>query len=159
VGCEGQEKVRHSLTPGGVYIRTKLIGSKAAVKELWDTGDWNIVVNNLQEGGEQWLQLVPTIASGSDAGPAEDIGESLGLALIKNPAGVLRIVDKSDGPIFGITRVCSIDKWDNIDKNRKLEVASNIIGRLGAVRDPNLEGLRNKCIQMLRIYKGVGVSP
>lgn len=153
--CVGPDpfKSKSSLTAADVDQRMRQtwpLPHWNVVYELWEDGKWDYVVDRIGEGRPDWLQLVPLLAAGIDAAPAEELRDHLGLALPKNAPGVLAVLDPKNGPVTGADSVCSMPFGNNLTTPLPADFAARSISAVEAVKDPKLQVVRNRCLAVLR---------
>ena len=93
-------------SPAAIRDSIKREGAKATIADLAKADQWDAVSDRMDSGSADWIALAPLLASGSDAGSAEDLGISLAFSLPKNPNAVLAALDPANGPVIGADRVC-----------------------------------------------------
>jgi hypothetical protein len=81
-------------------------GPAATVKRLTQARQWDAVLDSMGQGRAAWIAIAPLLAKGADAGAAEGLGIALAAGLPRAPAAVLDVLDPSDGPVLGVSRVC-----------------------------------------------------
>jgi hypothetical protein len=122
-------------------------GAEAAVAKLTKSGDYDRVLDRIDQGDARWIALAPKIAPGVDAGNAEALVISLAFALPKNPRAVLAIVGGKDG--FPVDDVCGAPFIEGTVKSvptyiKKAEAA------VLRVSDPALAETKDACLAQLR---------
>jgi hypothetical protein len=93
------------LSAADVNADITKLGAAATVKQL-DAGSsaqWNAVIAHISGGSTAWLSVAGALGPGVDAGTGEDLTGALSAALLKNPAGVLKLA----GPQFPISQICT----------------------------------------------------
>jgi hypothetical protein len=136
------------LTARQVAIEIKAHGAREAIATLAANDQWDTVTAHIVNGETEWIALAPQLASGSDAGSAEDLGIALAYALPKQPAAVLRVIDPANGPVTGTDRVCGMpfieDSVEDLPAYRRQARAA-----LEAITDPTLQKAKQGCIAAL----------
>lgn len=125
-------------------------GAKTVVAELLNQDQWDSVSDQIASGRQEWLALVPQLATGADAGPAEDLGIDLATALPKNPAAVLSIANEiawKDAGIIGLERVCGIPF---VEDTQPKSYEQRAVRAVRSVSDPTLERKKRECLAYLR---------
>ncbi|MGV8954923.1 MAG: hypothetical protein ACOH2M_27745 [Cypionkella sp.] len=125
-------------------------GATTVVQSL-DNGDdennpWFGVLDHIEAGEPDWIELVPLLAPGTDAGTAESLVITLSRGLKTNPAAILRIVVDED--LHNIADLCQ----DNDIEVSDAEVAAftdNAIAAVTAITDPALAEARSACLAQL----------
>lgn len=84
-----------------------------------ESSEWECITDNISSGAPDWLALVPLIGPETDAGSADDISVALGIALPRNPAGVLSVLENKHRPISE-DEVCALPFYEGseADVNR-----------------------------------------
>jgi hypothetical protein len=103
--CFATPALAGGLSATDVSADIAKLGAAATVKQL-DAGSgaqWNSVVTHIAGGSADWLAVASALGSGVDAGTGEDLTGALSAALLKNPAGVLKLA----GPQFPISQICT----------------------------------------------------
>jgi hypothetical protein len=137
------------LTPSAVRSMLQSQNATAVVQSL-DTGDdannpWSAVLDHIEAGERGWIDLVPLLADGTDAGTSESLVITLSRALKANPAGVLSVLAANH---YSPADICG----DNDIEVSALEAAAFIdeaLVKVAAVMDPALSQARNECIYSL----------
>jgi hypothetical protein len=132
------------LTPSA--IRALLEGQDAGqVVQSLDESSWNAFLAHVEAGDRGWIDLVPLLAAGTDAGTSESLIITLSRALKSNPAGVLSVLANDH---YAATDICG----DNDIEVSALEAAAFIdeaLVKVAAVMDPDLSEARNACLYAL----------
>ena len=132
------------LTPSS--IRALLEGQDAtAVVQGLDENSWNAFLAHVEAGDRGWIDPVPLLAAGTDAGTSESLIITLSRALKSNPAGVLSVLA---GDHYSATDICG----DNDIEVSALEAAAFIdeaLVKVAAVMEPELTEARNACLSAL----------
>ncbi len=133
------------LTPGAVRALLEQQGAAAVVQSL-DEPSWTAVLAHVEAGERSWIDLVPLLAPGTDAGTAESLLITLSRALKANARGVLTVLAED---LYSPADVCG----DNDVEASALEAARFIdeaLVKVAAVLDPDLTEVRNACLSALR---------
>jgi len=106
------------LTPQNVVDHINHYGAKNYLHNLAkenatasSTSEWESIVEGLSSGQTEWLQITPFIARYTDAGFAEDLATALAIALPKNVAGVMNVLDEKIPPV-SMRNVCSMPLYN-----------------------------------------------
>ena len=112
-GCAG-ETSPDLMTYNGIRQSSQGVGAYQTVR-LMNEGDraaWENFYRHVADGDEAWLQLVPSILGGADAGWTGSIIVALAEALPRNPEGVLAL----EGSLVSMKYVCSVPFVEPEDK-------------------------------------------
>lgn len=137
------------LTPD--LIRTMLAkASPTAVVQSLDTGEaehnpWFGVLDHIETGNQDWIDLVPPLAPGTDAGTAEALVISLSRTLKTNAPAILRLI--TDGQ-FTVANIC-IDNDIEVPISDYVAFLDTIAVTVAAVLDPPLRDVRNACLHQI----------
>ncbi|MEO8684335.1 MAG: hypothetical protein ABI414_05780 [Devosia sp.] len=138
------------LTADALRAMIAARGATTVVQSL-DNGDdennpWFGVLDHIEAGEPDWIELVPLLAPGTDAGTAESLVITLSRGLKTNPAAILRIVVDED--LHNIADLCQ----DNDIEVSDAEVAAftdKAIAAVTAITDPALAEARSACLAQL----------
>jgi hypothetical protein len=132
------------LTPSA--IRALLEGQDATtVVQSLDESSWNAFLAHVEAGDRGWIDLVPLLADGTDAGTSESLIITLSRALKSNPAGVLSVLAADH---YSPADICG----DNDIEVSAFEAAAFIdeaLVKVAAVMDSDLSEVRNECLYAL----------
>lgn len=134
------------MTFNGIRESSRDIGAHKTVR-LMNEGDraaWENFIQHLASGDEAWLQVLPDLLGGSDAGWTGSIITALAAALPKNPEGVLAL----EGAFVSMKQVCSIPFIEPEDKFVDDYVLS-VKEALAGVNDAYFEQDKLICLQRL----------
>lgn len=135
-----------AITPQAVRRSIHDHGARRTIDDLQRNGRWDAVTDAMDAGKPAWIALAPLLASGSDAGSAEDLGLSLAFALPKSPRAVLAALDRGNGPILGADRVCGRPFIEDTEPRRYKEHA---VAALAKVHAPDLLARKRACLKAL----------
>lgn len=90
-----------------IAAEIKSDGAGPVVRRLWDSGEYDRLLDGIASGDSALIALSPALAAGADAGAAEGLGVALARALPRNAAAVLSALDPRRPPISP-ARVCGI---------------------------------------------------
>ncbi|MFM0428187.1 hypothetical protein PQQ75_04155 [Paraburkholderia aspalathi] len=122
-------------------------GAKATVSSMSES-QWDAVLDRVDSGSPEWVALVPKLAKGTDGGNSEDLGIGLAYALPKNPKAVLKAIDPDNGPVLGVSRVCSAPFIEDTVPDIPAYI-KHARAALNKVRDPALQGVKKACMAEL----------
>jgi hypothetical protein len=143
--------VRGALSPAEVQAMVGRDGAAATVRALSQGGTpaapnrFATIEDGIARGDQAWLDVVPLIRSGADGETGTGITMSLGEALPKNPAGVLRLIaNKNDAQ-----SICD-DSLSDRTADQRREQREAAIAAVSAVNDPALGEAKANCLATLR---------
>ncbi|WP_152035355.1 hypothetical protein [Paraburkholderia terricola] len=122
-------------------------GAKATISTMSES-EWDNVLTHIDSGSAAWIALVPKLAEGTDGGNSEDLGIGLAYALPKNAKAVLSAIDPDNGPVLGVSRVCSVPFIEDTVKDIPAYIRRAKLA-LTKVRDPSLQGVKRACLAEL----------
>ncbi|MDB5536224.1 MAG: hypothetical protein JWQ65_1099 [Devosia sp.] len=137
------------LTPD--LIRAMLAKeSPTAVVQSLDDGDaennpWFSVLDRIETGDQDWIDLVPLLAPGTDAGTAEGLVITLSRTLKTNAPAVFKLI--ADGQ-FTVEDIC-VDNDIEVPLTDYIAFLDNIVVTVAAVLDPALLDVRNACLHQI----------
>ena len=129
------------LTPSA--IRALLEGQDAtAVVRSLDESVWNGFLAHVEAGDRGWIDLVPLLAPGTDAGTSESLTISLSRALKSNPAGVLNVLAADH---YSAADICG-DNDIEVSLFEAVAFIDEALVKVAAVMDPALSEMRDACL-------------
>lgn len=132
------------LTPSA--IRALLEGKDAAtVVQSLDESSWNAFLAHVEAGDRGWIDLVPLLAPGTDAGTSESLIITLSRALKSNPAGVLSVLAADH---YSPADICG-DNGVEVSAFETVKFIDEALVKVAAVLDPALSQARNACLYSL----------
>jgi hypothetical protein len=143
--------VRGALSPAEVQAMVGRDGAAATVRALSQGGTpaapnrFATIEDGIARGDQAWLDVVPLIRSGADGETGTGITMSLGEALPKNPAGVLRLIANKDDA----QSICD-DSLSDMTADQRREQREAAIAAVTAVSDPALQAAKANCLATLR---------
>ncbi|MCW7548252.1 hypothetical protein OO184_09950 [Photorhabdus sp. APURE] len=99
-----------NLTPKQVTEKVNSMGArKFVISTLPNTDDstWDYILSHISSGNSEWLNIVPILSTGVDAGSAEDLTIAVATAIPKNASVVLSILNDANVSI-STDSVCSL---------------------------------------------------
>ena len=130
-------------------------GAKAVIDRLASShvdamgqNDWSRTMDQIWNGRLAYIALAPKLARGAESGPAQDLSVALARALTAAPEAVLRVIDRHDGPVLGVNRVCGAPFADSAAKDVPgyLQAAQAAVGD---VDTPRLQRVKTACLAQL----------
>ena len=132
------------LTPSA--IRALLEGKDAAtVVQSLDESSWNAFLAHVEAGDRGWIDLVPLLAPGTDAGTSESLIIALSRALKSNPAGVLSVLAADH---YSPAEICG-DNDIEVSAFEAVAFIDEALVKVAAVMEPELSQARNACLYAL----------
>lgn len=132
------------LTPSA--IRALLEGQEAtAVVQSLDGPSWNAFLAHIEAGDRGWIDLVPLLADGTDAGTAESLVIALSRALRTNPQGVLTVLTDDH---YTAADIC-VDSDSEVSVTEAVKFIDQALVKVAAVVDPALAEARDACLYSL----------
>jgi hypothetical protein len=132
------------LTPSA--IRAMLEGQDAtSVVQSLDESSWNAFLAHVEAGDRGWIDLVPLLAAGTDAGTSESLVITLSRALKSNPAGVLSVLANDH---YAATDICG-DNDVEVSPLEAVRFIDEALVKVAAVMEPDLTEARNACLYSL----------
>jgi len=132
-------------------------GAKAVINRLstanvvaMGRSDWSRTMDQIWNGRLAYIALAPKLAQGADSGPADDLGIALARALPVAPAAVLRVIDRHNGPVLGVGRVCGAPFIDPAAKDASgyLRAVQSAVDEVDA---PRLQHVKAACLERLTL--------
>jgi hypothetical protein len=133
-----------ALTSKSLVLRIDKEGASAVVKQLNTPNDkqWNWVMDRIELGSPEWLEVANKLRPGTDAGTTEDLEMVVARALIHNPNRVLRMT----GETWKLERVCGdYEIEEPTAKMRKRKADVRLAMR--RVTAPELHDKKNYCLK------------
>ncbi len=136
------------LTPARINQEIKQSGAKAVVAQLSANGEreWNFVTREISSGRNDWLDLAPALAPGTDASTAIGLRYALSRALPRAPSRVLTILRTNKA--FTVEDVCDVPYIEPSKQivDTYLKQAKSAVSK---VNDPALTDVRKACLNRL----------
>jgi hypothetical protein len=145
------------MTAAEISAEIDAKGAKAVINRLaaanvdaMGRSDWSRTMDQIWNGRLAYIALAPKLAHGADAGPADDLGIALARALPVAPAAVLRVIDRHNGPVLGVGRVCGAPFLDPAAKDVSgyLRAAQSAVDEVDA---PRLQHVKAACLERLTL--------
>ena len=140
-----------AITPASVRAMVEATSPTQAVATLWESG-YSTFSDGVASGDAAWLDVVPLIQPGTDAGSSTELEMALSTALPRNAAGVLALLP-DHGEYGG---VCVNSAIEYAELSAADTAASNAayygaaIPAVEAVSDPALAAGKAACLTALR---------
>jgi hypothetical protein len=134
-------------TPAEIATSLSQYGAHATVAALFEQRRWDFVSDRIGAGETPYVALAAKLASGADAGTAEDLPIALAFALPHNAPAVLAVL-ASPGGGFDVAEVCDAPFIENTVSDipgwrRQAAVA------VRRVADPRLGAVKTACLAAL----------
>ena len=146
-----------NLSASKISAEIDAMGAKAVINRLshanvnaMGQSDWSRTMDEIWNGRPAFIALAPKLAAGADGAPADDLGIALARALPAAPASVLRVIDRRDGAILGVSRICGAPFIDTPGKAASgyLDSAQSA---LDDVDTPGLQRVKAACLARLAL--------
>lgn len=133
--------------------------SPTAVVQAIDNGDdennpWFGLLDRIETGDPDWIDLVPLLAPGTDAGTAEALVIALSRALKTNAPAILKLVANGE---FTVGDVC-IDNDIEVPLGDYLDFLDQIGVTVAAVLDPELSKVRGECLEQISAARAAALA-
>lgn len=138
-----------AATPAEVRAMVTGRGARATVQALAEPADgpnrWTSVIRGIALGEQVWLDLVPQIRGGTDAGTTDDLVIALSDAVVSNPAAALRLfASPNDAGNF-----CRENGFETpTEQSRAFYAAAT--AAVEGVTAPDLQEVKAVCLDSLR---------
>ena len=137
------------VTPAEVRAMVAARGARATVQALAnpDTNNrWETVVRGIALGEQAWLDLVPQLRNGTDAGTTDDIVGALSDTVISNPTAAMRLFapQPADASNF-----CTDNGFETPPAQTRAYYAA-AISAVESVSAPELQSIKAACLARLR---------
>ncbi|HEX3995014.1 MAG TPA: hypothetical protein VHX39_27890 [Acetobacteraceae bacterium] len=149
------EEVAISAAEISAEINAK--GAKAVITRLSSAhvnamgqSDWSRTMDQIWNGRVAFIALAPKLAQGADGKSAEDLSTALARALPAAPEAVLRVIDRRNGPVLGVGRICAVPfaEPSSQDTSGYLRAAQSAVDD---VDTPRLQHVRAACLDQLAL--------
>ena len=118
------------------------------VGALFARNRYDELLNHTDLGEADWVTLAPQLADGTDGATAEMLAISLALALPRNPAAVLSVLDPQVEPL-NPERVCGAPFIEDTVKDIPGYIARSQVA-LQRVGDTRLSKQKTECLDHLK---------
>jgi hypothetical protein len=132
------------LTPRAIRALLEQQDAVAVVRSF-DEATWTAFLAHVEAGDRGWIDLVPLMAGGADAGTSESLIITLSRALKANPAGVLSVLAAQH---YSAADICG-DNEIGIPVFDAVRFIDEALVKVAAVMDPALSQARNACLHEL----------
>jgi hypothetical protein len=132
-------------------------GAKAVITRLTNAhvnamgqSDWSRTMDQIWNGRVAYIALAPKLAHGADGKSAQDLSIALARTLPAAPAAVLRVIDRHNGPVLGVARICGVPFAEPSSKDAigYLRAAQSAVDD---VDTPRLQHVRTACLDQLAL--------
>jgi hypothetical protein len=142
-------------TPAEISAEIDAKGAKAVIDRLSSAhvdamgqNDWSRTMDQIWNGRLAYIALAPKLARGAGPGPADDLAIALARALPETPEAVLRVIDRHDGAVLGVSRVCGVP-FAVPSANAASGYIRAARSAVGEVDLPRLQHVRAACLERL----------
>jgi hypothetical protein len=149
--AKGTPGTNDATDPVAFLQRIQKDGAKAVVAQL-NSAQWTAVLEGIESGRRDWLEVAVALHSATDAGPSEMLALAAGVALRRAPADVLDVVASE----LSVEGVCGLPDLTDPRTDTQVKATNFLDARLKAVRAATkLEkpALREQCIRSLEMAR------
>ena len=132
------------LTPSAIRALLQQQDAVAVVQSL-DESSWTAFLAHVEAGDRGWIDLVPLLVAGTDAGTSEGLVVTLSRALKANPAGVLTLLAAEH---YSAADICA-DNEIEVSVFEAVRFIDEALVKVAAVLDPALSQARDACLMAL----------
>jgi hypothetical protein len=132
------------LTPSAILALLEGQDARAVVQSL-DEPSWTAFLAHVEAGDRGWIDLVPLLAPGADAGTAEGVSIALSRALRANPQGVLNVLTNDH---YSAADICAANDIE-VSAADAVKFIDQALVKVAAVIDPALSQARDACLHSL----------
>ncbi len=151
------ETAPQPLTADWVNAQLARQDAKTVVTQLDTQNRFEELLDNVGDGGSDWIQLAAKLAPGADAGSAEGLSMSLAFALPKNAPAVIAVLN-STSPALDAKNVCDAPFIEDMveDIPGYLKQAQAAVQK---ITDPAVEPQKADCLAQLKATDKLFSSP
>lgn len=144
------------LTTDWINAQLAKQDAKAVIAQLDAQNRYEEFLDNVGDGGSDWIQLAAKLAPGADAASSEGLSMSLAFALPKNAPAVVGILNKALPPLDP-RQVCNAPFIEDmvLDIPGYLKQAETAVQK---VDNPASEPQKGECLAQLKIAQKEAVS-
>lgn len=120
--------------------------------------NWSALLKNVESGEKPWLAVAAAIYPATHAGPAEDLSNVLGIALLRAPEDVLEMT----ASVVGVEGICGYPNLglSNTDTQEKVIAYLDVrIQTISNIKNPNIAAQKTRCIESLKKTKAEVLRP
>ncbi|MBS9424424.1 hypothetical protein [Photorhabdus caribbeanensis] len=117
-----------NLTPKQIIEKVNSMGARKFVTSTLpntDDSTWDYILSHISSGDPEWLNIVPILSTGVDAGSAEDLTIAVATAIPKNSAVVLSVLNNANISI-STESVCSLPFYQGTEAKLNQYVVDSI---------------------------------
>src|SRR6266480_5170993 len=154
----GSASAGGALTPASVLADINARGAYAVVKDIFEKPEWSELLDHIETGQRQWLEVAVKIQAGTDAGSTEMLTSAVGVALLHDPRQVLLKV----APVLGMEGICFSPDIDDPRWPTQQKAVANLDARIASVsrlRGADVASARESCLKYLKEAKAILLSP
>ena len=119
---------------------------------------WLAFLKKVESGQKPWLEVAAAIYPATDAGPAEDLTNALGIALLHAPEDVLVIT----ASVVGVEGICGYPNLGLSNTDTQKKVVAYLDARVrvvGKIKNLDVAAQKARCIESLQKTKTEVLSP
>ncbi|MBS9437218.1 hypothetical protein EAE91_08520 [Photorhabdus noenieputensis] len=117
-----------NLTPKQIIEKVNSMGARKFVTSTLpntDDSTWDYILSHISSGDPEWLNIVPILSTGVDAGSAEDLTIAVATAIPKNAAVVMSVLNNANISI-STESVCSLPFYSGTEAEINKYVVESI---------------------------------
>ena len=136
---------QHPITAKMLLARISKDGAQTVVKQLNTPNEkeWEWVMDRVESGGDEWLDVADKLRSGTDAGTAEELSMVMARALVHNPNHVLRMT----GNVWKVEDICADLEIEEPAAKMRKRIADVRLA-LQTVVAPELQEKKKACLSV-----------
>jgi hypothetical protein len=154
----GSASAADAVTPATVIADINARGAYEVVKDIFEKPEWGELLDHIETGQRQWLEVAVKLYAGTDAGSTEMLTSAVGVALLHQPRQVLLKV----APVLGMELICSSPDIDDPRWSTQEKTVANLDARIASVsnlRGADVTSARDSCLKYLREARAILLSP
>ena len=133
-------------------------GPDVVFKTTLSGQNWLAFLKTVETGQKPWLEVAAAVYPATDAGPAEDLTNALGIALLHAPEDVLVIT----ASVVGVEGICGYPNLGLSNTDTQKKVVAYLDARVrvvGKIKNLDVAAQKARCIESLQKTKTEVLSP